>query len=148
MGETFCACQNCHYDLTTRGSVFVKKKEQRSPFQQTKNNDYSLNFINFLGMIFIQLALTFLLSGSCSVQGCFLIIIHMQPFIFFITKFLLQRNITIKALNFHKFSYTNSQCRRKFAIISSLDAKDFMNTTVLETSLYCLTLHGTVVANS
>ena len=26
MGETFCACQNCHYDLTTRGSVFVKKR--------------------------------------------------------------------------------------------------------------------------
>ena len=149
MGETFCACQNCHYDLTTRGSVFVKKKNKDHHSNKPKIMiNYSLNFINFLGMIFIQLALTFLLSGSCGVQGCFLIIIHMQPFIFFITKFLLQRNITIKALNFHKFSFTNSQCRRKFAIISSLDAKDFMNTTVLETSLYCLTLHGTVVANS
>ena len=61
---------------------------QRISFCKKKNKDhhsnkpkiminYSLNFINFLGMIFIQLALTFLLSGSCSVQGCFLIIIHM-----------------------------------------------------------------------
>ena len=120
--------------------LYKKKNKDHHSNKPKIMINYSLNFINFLGMIFIQLALTFLLSGSCSVQGCFLIIIHMQPDIFFITKFLLQRNITIKALNFHKFSYTNSQCRRKFAIIFSLDAKDFMNTTVLETSLYCLTL--------
>ena len=56
---------------------FCKKKKNKDHHSNKPKImiNYSLNFINFLGMIFIQLALTFLLSGSCSVQGCFLIII-------------------------------------------------------------------------